>query len=828
MATFFFVKRKSHIQSRKSRKEQQTKHQSLPLNMSSKKKQKVQHIPQTLQDSIPYVRVAEENGVFEIKPGEYSKSYYFPEINFRTLNNDSQLKIAQAYSTFISAFPQGTTVEITIYNKNVDIMKFQDDIMLKMKSDGLDVYRDEYNNMLLDKLSGAKNNLETIKLLTVGIKANDMQEAFDKFSQIDGIVSENMALVTKRESRALTTIERLDLLNTIYNHDAAISLRQKKNIQGVEVEAFSLENCRAQGITTKDVIAPSGMLVKNRDMEVGYSFTRSYYISNYPSWIKSTLLTELASLPANMLVSVYFDAIPQDEAIKMIKRQGTNISANLLEIQKKAAKSGFDPSLVSPDLQVAKEESSELMDEMTKDNGMLFTGNIVITIFASSLDELQRLEELLKAIAIKSLVFLKPLNFQQEEGFNSSLPLANNQLKIQRLMTNNTISSINPFSVREVHQKTGMYYGLNAASRNMILYDRTTDVNPNGCILGMPGAGKSFSAKREMLNILLNTDDEVYVIDPEGVDYVPLANALGGSEIKLATGSKVYLNPFDLNIENTDDNGDPVKVKTDFIETICEIAIGGKYGLSPYEKSIIDRCVVDIYEPYMEHLKKTKKTIDTEKAPTMQEFYDALMAYRLPEAQNIAISLERFVKGSLDIFAHPTNVEIDNRFTVYNIKEIGTGLKELGLQICLDNIWNKMIMNKAKGKRTWFYVDEFYLMMRSPTSASYIAEIWKRARKWNGIPTAITQNVEDMLKSEEARTIINNSTFIMLLGQTPINRQQLSEMLDISKEEQKYISTAKPGMGLLRILGDTVPMDDAFPKTTELYRLMTTKPTETV
>ena len=455
----------------------QTKSQSLSLDMSSKKKkQKVQHIPQTLQDSIPYVRVAEENGIFETKTGEYSKSYYFPEINFRTLNNDGQLKIAQAYSTFVSAFPQDTTIEITIYNKNVDIMKFQDDIMLKMKNDGLDIYRDEYNNMLLDKLSGAKNNLETVKLLTIGIKANDLQEAFDKFIQIDGIVSENMALVTKRDTRALTTIERLDLLNTIYNHDTAVSLRQKKSIQGVQVEAFSLENCRAQGITTKDVIAPSGMLVKNHDIEVGSSFTRSYYISNYPSWIKSTLLTELASLPANMLVSVYFDAIPQDEAIKMIKRQGTNISANLLEIQKKAAKSGFDPSLVSPDLQVAKEESSELMNEMTKDNGMLFTGNIVITIFASSLDELQRLEELLKAITIKSLVFLKPLNFQQEEGFNSSLPLANNQLKIQRLMTNNTISSINPFSVREVHQKTGMYYGLNAASRNMILYDRTTDL----------------------------------------------------------------------------------------------------------------------------------------------------------------------------------------------------------------------------------------------------------------------------------------------------------------------------------------------------------------
>lgn len=799
------------------------------MNMGSKKKRKNNiHIPQTLQDSIPYIRVFEEGGIFETKPGEYSKSYYFPEINFRTLNNDNQIKIAQAYSTFISAFPQDTTIEVTIYNKNVDITRFQDEIMLLMKNDGLDLYREEYNDMLLDKLAGAKNNLETVKLLTVGIKADNAQEALDKFLQIDGIVSENMALVTKRDSRALTTVERLDLLNTIYNRDSTISLRQKKIIQGVEVEAFSLENCNAQGITTKDVIAPDGMQVKNREIEIGNSFTRSYYISNYPTWVKATFLTELASLPANMLVSVYFNAIPQDEAIKMIKRQGTNISTSLLETQKKAAKSGFDASLISPDLQAAKEETSELMHDMTKDNGMLFTGNVVITIFASSLDELQRLEELLKAIAIKSLVSLKVLNYQQEEGFNSSLPLANNQLKIQRLMTNNTISSITPFSVREIHQKTGMYYGLNAASRNMILYDRTTDVNPNGCILGMPGAGKSFSAKREIIDILLNTDDEVYVIDPEGVDYVPLAGALGGAEIKLATGSKVYLNPFDLNIENTDDNGDPVKVKTDFIETICEIMIGGKYGLSPFEKSIIDHCVKEVYKPYMKYLKEAKKSIDVQETPTMRDFYDALMAYHLPEAQAIAVSLDRFVNGSLDIFAHTTNVEINNRFTVYNIKEIGAGLKELGLQICLDNIWNKMIMNKAKGKRTWFYVDEFYLMMRSPTSAAYIAEIWKRARKWNGIPTAITQNVEDMLKSEEARTIINNSTFILLLGQTPINRQQLSEMLDISKEEQKYISTAKPGMGLLRILGDVIPMDDTFPKDTELYKLMTTKPTETV
>ena len=394
-------------------------------------------------------------------------------------------------------------------------------------------------------------------------------------------------------------------------------------------------------------------------------------------------------------------------------------------------------------------------------------------------------------------------------------------------MTSNTVASIVPFDTKEVRQKKGMYYGLNASSRNMILYDRTTDINPCGCILGMPGSGKSFSAKREMVNILLNTDDEVYVIDPEGIDYSPMAEALGGSVIKMAAGSNIYLNPFDLNLENADDNGDPVKVKIDFIQTICEIAIGGRYGLSPREKSVIDRCAQAIYVDYIQYLKDNKKTIDIKKSPTMLDFYNELVMQPQAEAQNIALSLEQYVKGSLDIFSHHTNVEIDNRFTVYNIRDIGSGLKELGLQICLDHIWNKMISNFEKGKRTWFYIDEFYLMMQKPTSAAYISQIWKRARKWNGIPTAITQNVEDMLKSEEARTIINNSSFIMLLQQSPMNKAQLSALLNISLEEQKYISSGKAGMGLIRIKEDIIPMDDKFPKNTMLYKIMTTKPSET-
>lgn len=797
-------------------------------NRHEKKKPKqTTHIPSTIRDSIPYVRVY-DNGIIENKPGVFSKSYQIPEANFKTIKEENQYLMAEKYSEFLGQFDSDATVEITLYNQTVDVMKFQENVLIPMMGDGLNHYRTEYNEMLLNKISGAKNNLECIKILTISINAANIEKATERFNQMTRNLTESITHITKRGPKELSTLERLEILYSIYNPDAISPLCNKRNIMGHTVESFTLENCYRQGITTKDAIAPGGLAFYNQHIELGNVVAKTYYICNYPTWIKGSILTDLASIPTNALISAYFNTIPQDEAIRMVKRQGTNISASIVETQKRASRSGIDASLISPELSNARDEASELMEDMTKDNKRLFLVNIVVTLYAPNKKMLSDYEKQLKEICNSALTTAKPLNMQHEQAFNSSLPLANNQLDIQRLMTSETVSAIIPFDVREVRQKTGMYYGLNASSKNMILYDRTTANNPNGCILGMPGAGKSFAAKREMINVLLNTEDEVYVIDPEGIDYTPLAEALNGSVIKLAAGSNIYLNPFDLNLENADDNSDPVKVKTDFIETICEIAIGGKYGLSPIEKSIIDRCVIEIYEPYVAYLKSTGKTIDTVKAPTMLDFYNELLAQPNVEAQAIALSLERYVKGALDIFSHTTNVEINNRFTVYNIKEIGAGLKEFGLQVCLDHIWNKMIANKDKGKRTWFYIDEFYLMMQKPTSAAYIAQIWKRARKWNGVPTAITQNVEDMLKSEDARTIINNCTFIILLGQTPINRQQLSSMLDISPEEQKYISAAKPGMGLLRIGEDIIPMDDSFPKETDLYKIMTTNPMETM
>lgn len=792
-----------------------------------KKKKKVMHIPQSVADSIPYDTVF-HNGIIMNEEGIYSKSYRIPEINFRKISDEEQLRIGTQWAEFLGIFDSDVTIQTTSYNKTVDIMDFQENVMIPMRGDKLDELRVEYNNMLLEKMTGAKNNLNTEKYLTISCAAPNFEKAVERFAQIDHDVTEHFTLFAKNDAPAMSTVERLDVLNSIYNQDSSVPLYQKRNILGHEVESFTLEHCIEQGITTKDIIAPTSFNPTKNQIDMGSMIAKAYYISNYPTWLRATILTDLYSIPANMLVTANFNLIPQEEAIKLIRRQRTNISSSLVEIQKKSARSGIDPSLISPELQDAKSEAKELMNDMSKDNARMFIANVVVVLFAASQEELKAHEKQLYSMANKSLATIKSLDGQQEYGFNSALPLANNQISVQRLMTTNTVASMIPFDVREVRQKTGLYYGLNASSRNMILYDRTSDMNPCACILGMPGSGKSFSAKREIENILLNTDDEVYVIDPEGIDYTPMAEAFYGSVIRLETGSKVYLNPFDLNIENAEDDGDPVKVKTDFIETICEVAIGGRYGLDPKAKSIIDRCSQDIYNDYMEYLKQTNKIMDYEKAPTMLTFYNKLMCQPQPEAQSIALSLERFVKGALDIFSHHTNVEIDNRFTVFNIKGLGQGLKEMGLQICLDHIWNKMIQNYMKGKRTWFYVDEFHLMMQKPTSSAYLAQIFKRARKWRACPTIITQNVEDVLKNEDARTIINNCSFITLLQQSPMNKMQLSAMLNISVEEQKYISSGKSGMGLLRIQEDIVPFDDKFPKNTKLYQIMTTKPNEVI
>lgn len=692
--------------------------------------------------------------------------------------------------------------------------------------------REEYNNMLLDKMSAGRNNLTTDRILTVSVPAENVKEAIKKFARIDVSVTDEMSRITKTECSVLSAIERLELLNDVYNMDDNTPLYQKRMIDGHMVESFSLKECEAQGRTTQSYIVPGqlsfGQYEKNigNVIKVGNMLARPYYVSGYPSWLRASTLTDFSTLSGNILISAYFTSESQGGAADMLKRQTRNIRSGIIDRQQKSSTT-TDVSIIAPDLSEAKQEADELQESIAQDDNRLFYGNILFVIFAKTAAELKRLEDELYMKGKTNLLTIRPLLNEMEQAFDSALPIGNNYMSYTRLMTTETVASLTPFSVKEIYQKSGLYYGLNASNKTMTFYDRSQDTNPCGVILGMPGAGKSFSAKREMESIWLGTQDDIYVLDPER-EYAPMAKAFGGTIIRISNGSKAHINPFDINLQNAGEDGDPIKVKSDFIQSLCETAIGGRFGLSQIEKSLIGRCATRLYTDHVRELQATGKDMNPKTAPTMVDFYNLLMTQPEPEAANIALALERFVSGSDDLFSHHSNIDVKNRFVVYDIKDIGSGLKELGLQIAFDAIWNKMIENRAKGKRTWIYIDEFYLLMSKETSAEYISTIWKRARKWNGVPTAITQNVEDMLKSEQARTVINNSQFVTLLQQSPVNKKQLSNLLGLTIEEQKYISTSKPGMGLLKIGEDVIPINDDFPKDTHLYKIMTTKPDELI
>ncbi|MCI7097865.1 MAG: DUF87 domain-containing protein [Lachnospiraceae bacterium] len=793
-----------------------------PFHRFHKTKKPKKSMLSTSAQSIPYLQVY-ANGIIEVEAGVFSKSYRIPEMNFINASDKVQKRIVLAYSRFLSSFDESVTVQMTLFNRTIDIEEFQERVFFKMKPDGLNDYREELNNVILEKMTKAKNNLRTEKIMTVTLEANEIAQAVELFDQIDDSISMNMQMITESDAEPLTIYERLEILNSIYNPDSAKPLCEKRMIQGNEVESFSLENCIRQGITTKDVIAPASFDFKNDHIRIGNSYAKTFYISNYPSWIKGDILSDFASIPANLLVSVYFNTINPGKSLNLLKRQHSNIASNLVQIQKKAA-GQYDFTLIEPDTQDARVEVDKLTQNLTKDDSKLFTVTFLFTLFAPDMETLHMYEEKLNYKASRNMLTIKPLIMQQETGFDSALPLGNKKVSIERLMDSYSIAPIVPFNMKEFNQRNGLYYGINATSRNMIFYDPTSQMNANSAIIGQPGSGKSVTAKLQLIQILLKTTDDVCVIDPNG-EYLPLVKAFHGAYIKIANGSSSHINPFDLNLDNTDaeTNSDPVKTKCDFIEALCEIMVGGQYGLSDIKKSIISRCALNIYEPYVEYLNEAGLKYDPEHNPTFSDFYNEVCIHSHPEAQDLALSLERFVDGSMDTFSHHTNINVNNRFIVYDTKDIGKGLKASGLHVCNDNIWNRMIANSKKGIRTWIFMDEFHEMFKTQTSADYTADFWKMARKFGGAPCGILQNIEELLKTTTARIIFNNCMQVIMLEQSSINLQQLTNMFDLSEEEQKYLNMSKSGYGLLRIGKDVIPVDLTFPTDTEVYHLITTK-----
>ena len=792
------------------------------------KKKKMPETARTAQQSIPFLCVYESD-MMEVEEGKFSKTYRVQDVNFKIATQEEQENIFALYGDLLNTFGPDVGIEVTIYNRTLN-SDFSDKIFLNMKNDGLDNFREEYNNMLTEKMREGRNNLTHEKYITLTIESESAEAAEIRFSSLEIELSSAVRRINEDRTDPMTTSERLAILSEIYHScQEFLPLGMEREIYGNTVNNFDISTLRKLGLTTKDVVAPDALEWNLDYFRTGTAYGRVLYLNNLPSYLSTDLMSDISGTPVNMLVSVHFSSIPQDKAMKLLRDQIVNINGNVIERQKQASKAGYGHDLISPTLMKAKEDAQKIFSDMTTRNQKLFLTTFVVAHFAPDKETLDKDTKSIISMASKNLCSLKKLQWQQETGLATALPIGRNCIAVDRMLTTESACAYIPFEAQEMSQENGMYYGLNAVSKNLILFNRINSQNGNGVILGTPGSGKSFAAKREIVNILLNTNDEVYIIDPER-EYQPLADIFGGTTVRMAAGSNVHINPFDMDLDYSGEKGDdPITLKSDYITALCETMVGGRFGLSPIQKSIIDRCVKLLYDPYLEKMNALKKkgiTCDESLAPTMRDFYSLLLEQKEPEAKNLAVSIELYTKGSFDTFAHRTNVDTKNRFVIYDIKDLGTSMKELGLSICLNHIWNKMIANKKHGRWTWFYIDEFYLLVQTEASCTFLKQVWKRARKWGGFPTGITQNVEDLLASKEASTILSNSDFVMMLRQAPLDKDALAKMFNISQTQLSYITSSDSGQGLIYNGRTIVPFVDKFPTDTKLYRAMTTKPGE--
>lgn len=791
-----------------------------------KPKEEKEKKKKSTQQTIPFKQIY-ENGIIETKPTHFSKTYKLKDINFSIASADEQESIFTLYGELLNTIEGDVTFQITINNKTVDMSVFEKDVLVGYKGDKLDEYREIYNDILRTKLAQGRNNLTREKYLTVNLRANNFHDACDEFNRMDAQINLAIKKITHVNTEPMTTIERLNILYDLYNMNSDQPFNQKFiGIDGKEHDSFSIKELQKMGLTEKDAIAPPSIVFEKDYIEIGDKYARCLAMNNrLPASMKSSVLADIADAPFNMLTSIHYEALEMNEAVKLIKRQIVNINANVIAAQKKAIKNNYSPDLINPDLLKAQKEALGLLDDLSGRNQKMFFATLLVMVYADSLEELDAATKDIQGRVTRHLLKLMPLNYQQEQAMASVLPLSENIIANKRLLNTDASAVFMPFSVQEFSAKNGMHYGLNAVSNNMILYNRKNGNNYNGLILGTPGSGKSFSAKQEIINAILNTGDEVFIIDPER-EYSPLMELLGGETVKIKLGGENFINPFDMDLEYADKDN-PIALKVDFIQSLCDTICGGKYGLSPTQKSIIDRCVRQIYQPYLQMASNYKDMGEDclyDMMPTLVDFYDTLLMQNQPEATQLALALETYAIGSLNVFSHQTNVNTNSRLVTYDIKDIGSSMKEMGLQICLNDVWNRIIANKRKGKWTWLFIDEFYLLTQTQTSAAFLQEIFKRARKWQGIPTGITQNVADMLCQKESRTIISNCDFIMMLRQAPLDKVELAAMLNISPAQLQYVTNSEPGQGLIYANDNIIPFINHFPSDNKLFEVMTTKP----
>ena len=759
-------------------------------------------VPRSSQDIIP-IKALWEDGIFLIGNNIYSKSYKFIDINYAVASREDKESMFLDYSELLNSLDSGATAKITINNRKINKIDFEKTILLDMENDELDKYRKEYNQMLIDQAKNA-NEIIQEKIITISVYKRSIEEARNYFTRAGADLMNHFNNLGSK-CIELDTKERLRILHDFYRTGEETSFN------------FELSKTMRKGHNFKDYICPDSVEFENDYLKMGERYARILFLKEYASYIKDSMVTELTELNKNMMLSIDIIPIPMDEAVKEAENRRLGIETNITNWQRKQNANNNFSAIIPYDMEQMRNESKEFLDDLTTRDQRMFLSVLTMVITANSKKELDNDTETVMQTARKSLCQLGILKFQQLDGLNTVLPIGIRKIDALRTLTTESLAVFMPFKVQEIRHENGIFYGQNVISKNMIIADRKQLLNGNSFILGVSGSGKSFTAKHEITGIKLKDPKaDIIIIDPER-EYSRLVKSYGGEVIKISATSKNHINAMDMNADYGD-GANPVILKSEFILSLCEQLIGSS-NLGAKQKSIIDRCTANVYRIYQQGNYQGV-------APTLQDFREELLKQDEPEAKEIALAIELFTNGSLNTFAINTNVDTSNSLICYDILDLGKQLQPIGMLVVLDSILNRITSNRAKGRNTYIFIDEIYLLFQYEYSANFLFTLWKRVRKYGAFCTGITQNVEDLLQSHTARTMLANSEFIIMLNQASTDRLELAKLLNISDTEVSYITNVGAGEGLAKIGNAIVPFENKFPKNTELYKLMTTKPGE--